>query len=53
MSFAFSHELDRELFVADNVAADLLLPTSDPHFPTDLGTDVKPCGYPLLNGKLT
>lgn len=38
---------------ADNVAADLILPKSDPNFPTDLGVDVKPCGYPLLNGKLT
>ncbi|KAL3158493.1 hypothetical protein ABBQ38_010725 [Trebouxia sp. C0009 RCD-2024] len=37
----------------DNVAADLIMPTSDPNFPTDLGVDVKPCGYPLLNGKLT
>ena len=37
---------------ADNVAADLIMPTSDPNFPTDYGTDVKPCGYPLLNGHL-
>lgn len=42
-----------KLLSADNVAADLLMPTSDPNFPTDLGTDVKPCGYPLLNGHLT
>lgn len=37
---------------ADNVAADLIMPTSDPNFPTDYGVEVKPCGYPLMNGHL-
>lgn len=45
--------LSRLHAIADNVAADLLLPTTDPDFLTDLGTDVKPCGDPLLNGKLS
>lgn len=38
---------------ADNVAADLIKDTSDPNFPTDFGVEVKPCGYPLMSGKLT
>ena len=49
----FSTDINIISAFADNVAADLIMPTSDPNFPTDLGVDVKPCGYPLLNGKLT
>ncbi|DBA74890.1 TPA: hypothetical protein ACH3X2_009222 [Trebouxia sp. C0005] len=37
----------------DNVASDLIMPTSNPYFPTDYSSEVKPCGYPLLNGHLT
>lgn len=36
---------------ADKVASDTIVDKSDPNFPTDWGTESKPCGYPLLNGR--
>ncbi|KAA6424766.1 MAG: hypothetical protein FRX49_05433 [Trebouxia sp. A1-2] len=36
----------------DNVAADLIAPSSDPNYVSDFGVEVKPCGYPLLSGAL-
>jgi hypothetical protein len=37
---------------ADNVASDLIMPQSDYRFPIGFGTEVQPCGYPLLNGHI-
>ncbi|DBA72037.1 TPA: hypothetical protein ACH3X2_010773 [Trebouxia sp. C0005] len=39
-------------FRVDNVASDLIMPQSDYRFPIGFGTEVRPCGYPLLNGHI-
>ncbi len=42
----------KDCVCADNVASDLIMPQSDYRFPIGFGTEVQPCGYPLLNGHI-
>lgn len=44
-------QIDISPVAADNVAIDSTVSEDNDDFPTDFGTESKPCNYPLLSGK--